>query len=198
MTDRVQHLLEDHAAVINLDVSGEPVACTGCHLQTVFHEEDGPSRLEQFAAHVADLIRALEPARESEACACDPSDGPQEDCPQHGRPYSWWVAASDRADQRLLTLLSSEEVELVEKLGSLMADFAKILDAGRQASIDRRVAFRGGERPTAEDLRALGDNVHNDGFEVMLHVHALQDKVLAQAAARAYEGQYRLMGGSLR
>lgn len=33
-----------------------------------------------------------------------------------------------------------------------------------------------------------------DAAEVIAHIHALQDKVLAQAAARLYPDRYRLMG----
>lgn len=37
-----------------------------------------------------------------------------------------------------------------------------------------------------------------DLSEVALHIHALQNLVLAQVAGRAYPGRFRLLGGSLR
>lgn len=43
----------------------------------------------------------------------------------------------------------------------------------------------------------MGDDeavANADMTEVVAHVHALQDKVLAQAAARMYPTKYRLMG----
>jgi hypothetical protein len=67
-------------------------------------------------------------------------------------------------------MMTPEEHNLVEKLGSLMEDFNEI----------------------------SGPKRANDMFEVMLHVHALQNMVLAQSAARAYPGTYRLLGESLR
>lgn len=36
-----------------------------------------------------------------------------------------------------------------------------------------------------------------DAHELVPHLHALQNAVLANAAARAYPGTYRLLGGSL-
>ena len=65
-------------------------------------------------------------------------------------------------------MLMEHEHALIEKLGSLMADFRAIC---------------------GDD-----DTTRNDMFEVMLHVHGLQNMVLAQAAMRAYPGWYRGMG----
>ena len=64
--------------------------------------------------------------------------------------------------------LTDAEHALVEKLGSLMADFSAIC----------------GEDTTRQ----------NDMFEVMLHVHGLQNMVLSQAAPRLYPDRYRGMG----
>lgn len=38
----------------------------------------------------------------------------------------------------------------------------------------------------------------NDCRELAAHLHALQNAVLAQAAARAYPGQYRLLGSTFK
>jgi hypothetical protein len=53
----------------------------------------------------------------------------------------------------------------------------------------------------AETARAMGavigDGGHqaaNDMREVVLHIHALQNMILSQAAARAYPDRYRLLG----
>lgn len=42
-----------------------------------------------------------------------------------------------------------------------------------------------------------GPSADGDRREVALHAHAIQNMVLAQAAARAYPNRYRLMGGAL-
>lgn len=46
-------------------------------------------------------------------------------------------------------------------------------------------------------LKAVGpgDARAGDLSELALHIHALQNAVLAQAAARQYPDQYRLLGG---
>jgi hypothetical protein len=41
-----------------------------------------------------------------------------------------------------------------------------------------------------------GDSRRDDLVEVAMLIHGLQDKVLAQAAARLYPAKYRLLGGS--
>lgn len=73
---------------------------------------------------------------------------------------------SEEAAEVLAELMTDAEKALVEKLGSLMADFLAL----------------------APDPIQQG----NDQFEVMLHVHGLQNIVLAQAACRAYG--YRAFG----
>lgn len=39
------------------------------------------------------------------ACICDynpeTTDGPQEDCPFHGRPYAYWIERGDELQQRI-------------------------------------------------------------------------------------------------
>lgn len=55
--------------------------------------------------------------------------------------------------------------------------------AGRLAALCAEIA--GHEHTRDDDLR-----------EIVLHVHAIQNAVLAQAAARAYPDTYRLMGES--
>jgi hypothetical protein len=47
-------------------------------------------------------------------------------------------------------------------------------------------------------IAAGGNPETYDAHELVGHVHALQNAVLANAAARAYPGAYRLLGGTLR
>lgn len=68
-------------------------------------------------------------------------------------------------------LLTHSEESLVTELGVIYGMFCGVV----------------GEGPTrASDLD-----------EVRAHIHALQSRVLQQAAARAYPGKYRLLGGTL-
>lgn len=67
------------------------------------------------------------------------------------------------------SLMTVEEHELVNKLGSLMSDFRNIT---------------GEEKTRAADMGEVCD-----------HVHALQNMVLAQAAGRAFG--YRLLGETI-
>jgi len=69
-------------------------------------------------------------------------------------------------------LLTEDEHKLVSKLGSLMSDFMEIAGGG----LTRR-----------SDMREVAD-----------HIHALQNMVLSQAAARAYPDAYRLLGQLVR
>jgi hypothetical protein len=71
----------------------------------------------------------------------------------------------------MVELLTDAEHELITKLGSLMGDFGAIT----------------GSDTTRE----------NDQLEVLIHVHALQALVMAQAAARAYPTLYRGLGTRL-
>lgn len=45
-----------------------------------------------------------------EMCHCDynpeTTDGPQEDCPVHGRPYSYWVRQTHQAEQQLQAVMA--------------------------------------------------------------------------------------------
>jgi len=70
-----------------------------------------------------------------------------------------------------MDLLTIEEQSLVRALGDIWGDFCQVVDRG----------------PTRDaDLQ-----------EIVHHIHALQHKVLAQAAARAYPNNYRLLGKTL-
>lgn len=47
---------------------------------------------------MTDQAQALTAEEESGACICDyspSSTGPEEHCPQHGRPYAYWVKRGD-------------------------------------------------------------------------------------------------------
>lgn len=47
------------------------------------------------------------------------------------------------------------------------------------------------------EIVADGPSRTDDMREVAFHIHALQNMVLAQAAAREYPSEYRLMGGKI-
>lgn len=49
----------------------------------------------------------------------------------------------------------------------------------------------------AVDVIALGRSRNGDLDELRHHIHAIQQAVLSQAAARAYPDRYRLLGGEL-
>jgi hypothetical protein len=70
--------------------------------------------------------------------------------------------------------MTQREHELVDAITMLMPKFAEVIRADEETRDEALVQ---------SDLR-----------EVANHIHALQDKVLAQAAARAYPDRYRLMG----
>lgn len=48
-------------------------------------------------------------------CVCEPywpgSDGPSEDCPQHGREYSYWVEGCTTLNERIQTALLGHRTE---------------------------------------------------------------------------------------
>lgn len=68
-------------------------------------------------------------------------------------------------------LLTDAEHDVIERLGKLWGDLCAIVDDG---------STRG-----------------HDCSELVVHVHALQHAVMAQAAARAYPERYRRLGSSL-
>lgn len=74
-----------------------------------------------------------------------------------------------------MSLLTSDEKELLEKLGSLANDFSWI---ARKAADETKA-----KHPWSPDLE-----------EAVFHIHALQHIVMANAAARAYPEKFRLFG----
>lgn len=70
------------------------------------------------------------------------------------------------------SLLSVMERDVITKLGDIWGDLCKITDHG----------------PTREP----------DLNELVIHIHALQQAVLSQAAARAYPDEFRRLGSTLR
>lgn len=64
--------------------------------------------------------------------------------------------------------LTREELSALDLTAQLMGKFNKIVGKGRNRSAD------------------LG--------EVVIHIHALQNMIMSQAAARAYPERFRLMG----
>lgn len=71
----------------------------------------------------------------------------------------------------MTALLTDAEHAVIEKLGEIWGDLCAIVDDGRTRDADCH--------------------------ELIVHVHALQNAVLAQAAARAYPTTYRRLGASL-
>jgi hypothetical protein len=59
------------------------------------------------------------------ACICDynPSttDGPQEDCPFHGRPYAYWIERGDALADRLAAVSALAD-DLTREIGELRTD----------------------------------------------------------------------------
>jgi hypothetical protein len=68
-------------------------------------------------------------------------------------------------------LLTAEERELVQDLGRI---YTRMMDVVRD------------ERTRDDDLR-----------EIRFHIHGLQRMLMAQAAARAYPSEFRLLGGGV-
>lgn len=68
-------------------------------------------------------------------------------------------------------MLTYEEQSVVESLGYIYNHFCEIVGDGASR---------------VDDLR-----------EVAFHIHALQNMILAQSAAREYPSQFRLMGGQI-
>lgn len=68
-------------------------------------------------------------------------------------------------------LLTDQERALAKKLGECWNEFCKVVghDQSRAADLD----------------------------EIVVHIHALQQAVMSQAAARAYPDELRLLGGTL-
>lgn len=66
-------------------------------------------------------------------------------------------------------MLTDTEIKLVKDIGNLLGGFNKIIHNGPCYNED------------------LG--------EVVSHIHALQNMVMSQSAARAHPGDFRLMGG---
>jgi hypothetical protein len=83
-----------------------------------------------------------------------------------------WNGALRMVVEMAETGLTDDEMDLVFRLGELAEDFERLM----------------GDGPTAEA----------DMAEVIRHVHALQQTVMAQAAARTHPTKFRLLGGSTR
>lgn len=75
-------------------------------------------------------------------------------------------------------LLTKEEHEVVKRLGELLGDIAYVIN-------------------NSTDDRSNASVKVADLQEATHHIHALQNMVLAQAAARRYPDRYRLLGSSI-
>lgn len=124
------------------------------------------------------LAEAAPEPEERSACHCTSGpdyDGPQEDCPQHGRPYSYWVMRADAMGMKVAQLeaqqvayLTPDEHEAVQKAGELWGLLCRIVGDGETRS--------------------------DDLTELVIPIHTIQRYVMAQAATRAYPGDYRPLG----
>ena len=98
----------------------------------------------------------------------NPADWPS---PPDGRDLQfqigWWSALTMVA-QTATSALTGNEHAMIAKVADLASDFMDVV----------------GEGPTAAA----------DWNEILPHLHALQQTILAQAAARTYPGKYRLLG----
>lgn len=61
-----------------------------------------------------DVAASGRPSNERDgACICDynpdTTDGPQEDCPFHGRPYAYWVERGDTLADRLAAVTDQRD-----------------------------------------------------------------------------------------
>lgn len=72
---------------------------------------------------------------------------------------------------------------------------SEYLTASEKVALDHLARFW---REMAAGVVRQGPNREADLREIVLRVHALQAIVMSQAAARAYPGEFRLLGGSLR
>lgn len=79
----------------------------------------------------------------------------------------WWAALTMVA-RTATSGLTDVEHQIVRRVNELAEDFIELVDG-----------------PTAVD----------DYAEILPHLHALQQSVMAQAAARAHPRRYRLLGG---
>lgn len=84
----------------------------------------------------------------------------------------WYHSGENPSEPEPAELLTEAERALVSKLGQCAGDFSQIMEQG--------------------------PNRGNDLIEMVHHIHALQNMVLAQAAARAYPDLYRRRGASIR
>lgn len=92
--------------------------------------------------------------------------------PPEGRDHQfqlgWWAALTMVA-RTATDALTEEEHGILRTISDLAADYIDLV----------------GDGPTAAE----------DFGEILPHLHALQQTVMAQAAARTHPGKYRLLGG---
>jgi broad specificity phosphatase PhoE len=82
----------------------------------------------------------------------------------------------------------------VTALGEACQDTGPLLTEGEHHAI--KLAGQLMSR-ISRDVIGDGMNRRQDLAEAAAHVHAIQNMILAQAAARAYPDRYRLLGGTL-
>lgn len=104
----------------------------------------------------------------------------REDVKRSGLTFSEYIrrrvlGPEGNVSASLMTALEHETVELLSQVQRNMGEIARSVPRGEC------------------DTLIVAQDMH----EVTHHVHAVQNWVLAQAAARAYPSRYRLMGGKL-
>jgi hypothetical protein len=105
---------------VNDTLTPEQVEAIGDHLANAnglaldesvarWYRKDVAALLADHDALTAEVERLLAPV---EPCICHwtpDMDGPAEDCPQHGRPYSDWVGAVDTLELRVADMTARAE-----------------------------------------------------------------------------------------
>ena len=97
-------------------------------------------------------------------------------------PASWLAAPSDRTMDFQLGWWAA--LSMVAKTGGHGLTDAEHAIAAKVEDLAQDLMELVGEGPTAGD----------DWNEILPHLHALQQTVLAQAASRAHPGRYRMLG----
>lgn len=110
-------------------------------------------RNEAIAERDAALVEVEQLRTRRGDCICDynptTTDGPSEDCPQHGRPYAYWVERSDAALARLgvVAALADEWDEAASRPMPKRADTETAQDQGVRIGVWHSV------RTAATELR---------------------------------------------
>lgn len=125
--------------------------------------------MPDVAAQLAELIAERFPP--GEKIVTDPAewfDPPNDENIEF--QLGWWAALT-MVTRTGGVGLTDHERAVIDQVGSLAHDFM--------------------------DLVGDGDTAADDWAEILPHLHALQQAVMAQAAARTHPGRYRLLGQTI-